>query len=184
MASIAAAESNVVTANTFLQNNRVPKTFAFETDSSLTFGVKLANGTIATSTNTTTLGSNASSDANIITQQHDASGPIYIQALRYESPFALISQGEQTVGGTTGTADNQRRHGNIVFTGETQFMPGRTANATSSAEENGSGLIRSFGSIQHIKDGNASQQFYTSNCLLYTSPSPRDRQKSRMPSSA
>ena len=26
--------------------------------------------------------------------------------------------------------------------------------------------------------------FYGSNCLLYTSPSPRDRQKSRMPSSA
>ena len=163
VASIAAAESNVVTANTFLQNNRVPKTFAFETDSSLTFGVKLANGTIVTSTNSTTLGGNASSDANIITQQHDASGPIYVQALRYNSPFALISQGEQTTGGTTGTADNQRRHGNIVFTGETQFMPGRTANATSSAEENGSGLIRSFGSIQHIKDGNASQQFYTSN---------------------
>ena len=28
----------------------------------------------------------------------------------------------------------------------------------------------------------ASMRFYT--CLLYTSPSPRDRQKSRMPSSA
>ena len=28
----------------------------------------------------------------------------------------------------------------------------------------------------------ALKQFY--NCLLYTSPSPRDRQKSRMPSSA
>ena len=26
--------------------------------------------------------------------------------------------------------------------------------------------------------------FYTTVCLLYTSPSPRDRQKSRMPSSA
>ena len=26
--------------------------------------------------------------------------------------------------------------------------------------------------------------FYVSICLLYTSPSPRDRQKSRMPSSA
>ena len=26
--------------------------------------------------------------------------------------------------------------------------------------------------------------YYDSNCLLYTSPSPRDRQKSRMPSSA
>ena len=28
------------------------------------------------------------------------------------------------------------------------------------------------------------QQFNTTTCLLYTSPSPRDRQKSRMPSSA
>ena len=28
------------------------------------------------------------------------------------------------------------------------------------------------------------QNFLTNNCLLYTSPSPRDRQKSRMPSSA
>ena len=27
-------------------------------------------------------------------------------------------------------------------------------------------------------------QFVSGNCLLYTSPSPRDRQKSRMPSSA
>ena len=36
---------------------------------------------------------------------------------------------------------------------------------------------------------NANQQGWTEftngiNCLLYTSPSPRDRQKSRMPSSA
>ena len=30
----------------------------------------------------------------------------------------------------------------------------------------------------------ASEQAWMKNCLLYTSPSPRDRQKSRMPSSA
>ena len=30
----------------------------------------------------------------------------------------------------------------------------------------------------------AGQRFSTYSCLLYTSPSPRDRQKSRMPSSA
>ena len=29
-----------------------------------------------------------------------------------------------------------------------------------------------------------SQEEYSRSCLLYTSPSPRDRQKSRMPSSA
>ena len=28
------------------------------------------------------------------------------------------------------------------------------------------------------------KRLQTNNCLLYTSPSPRDRQKSRMPSSA
>ena len=33
-----------------------------------------------------------------------------------------------------------------------------------------------------LQDGRFLAQFYT--CLLYTSPSPRDRQKSRMPSSA
>ena len=32
-----------------------------------------------------------------------------------------------------------------------------------------------------IKD---KKYYYHSSCLLYTSPSPRDRQKSRMPSSA
>ena len=33
-----------------------------------------------------------------------------------------------------------------------------------------------------MKNGKEIEQFYV--CLLYTSPSPRDRQKSRMPSSA
>ena len=37
---------------------------------------------------------------------------------------------------------------------------------------------RQFGQKQEL----AEQQF--ESCLLYTSPSPRDRQKSRMPSSA
>ena len=163
VASIAAAESNVVTANTYLQNTNVPRSFNFETDSSLTFGIKLANGTIVAGNNTAALGSNASSDANVISQQHSALGPIYLQSLKYNSPFALLSQGEQTVGGTTGVADQQVRHGNITLTGTTQFMPGRTANATSSAEENGSGTVRFFGSVQHIKDSNALQQYYTSN---------------------
>ena len=30
----------------------------------------------------------------------------------------------------------------------------------------------------------SAQETFTASCLLYTSPSPRDRQKSRMPSSA
>ena len=40
---------------------------------------------------------------------------------------------------------------------------------------------------EHIfvdKNGNTKSEVNYSNCLLYTSPSPRDRQKSRMPSSA
>ena len=36
--------------------------------------------------------------------------------------------------------------------------------------------------IQILESGSSEQLFTT--CLLYTSPSPRDRQKSRMPSSA
>ena len=35
-----------------------------------------------------------------------------------------------------------------------------------------------------IKYTDEGQQIYLLGCLLYTSPSPRDRQKSRMPSSA
>ena len=38
-------------------------------------------------------------------------------------------------------------------------------------------IQKSFGAPRTTKDG-------VSVCLLYTSPSPRDRQKSRMPSSA
>ena len=37
-----------------------------------------------------------------------------------------------------------------------------------------------FGAAQAV----ANQPFVPYTCLLYTSPSPRDRQKSRMPSSA
>ena len=36
----------------------------------------------------------------------------------------------------------------------------------------------------HSQDSNKNPLDQTTNCLLYTSPSPRDRQKSRMPSSA
>ena len=35
-----------------------------------------------------------------------------------------------------------------------------------------------------IKNGNTTYKRQALTCLLYTSPSPRDRQKSRMPSSA
>ena len=35
--------------------------------------------------------------------------------------------------------------------------------------------------LEHMED---KARLWNTNCLLYTSPSPRDRQKSRMPSSA
>ena len=39
-----------------------------------------------------------------------------------------------------------------------------------------------FKSIVGVKDANGKDQYL--HCLLYTSPSPRDRTRSRMPSSA
>ena len=42
----------------------------------------------------------------------------------------------------------------------------------------------STNSVDVAFDGDDNATAKTKNCLLYTSPSPRDRQKSRMPSSA
>ena len=38
--------------------------------------------------------------------------------------------------------------------------------------------------LEAIRSGNRIKFYQASSCLLYTSPSPRDRQRSRMPSSA
>ena len=45
---------------------------------------------------------------------------------------------------------------------------------------------KSGNNVAYIKTGDIKNYMYnvTNACLLYTSPSPRDRQKSRMPSSA
>ena len=43
-----------------------------------------------------------------------------------------------------------------------------------------SAIVKTLNNNRHLADGNDC----TLICLLYTSPSPRDRQKSRMPSSA
>ena len=43
---------------------------------------------------------------------------------------------------------------------------------------------REIGSIEYANDPVAKERELLEACLLYTSPSPRDRQKSRMPSSA
>ena len=44
------------------------------------------------------------------------------------------------------------------------------------------GVEHLFGQVERIEDLGVTKKIVT--CLLYTSPSPRDRQKSRMPSSA
>ena len=183
VASIAAAETNVTVANTYLQNTNVPRDFIFETDSSLTFGIKLANGTIVTGNNTTALGANASSDANIISQQHSGLGPIYLQSRKYDSPYALLSTGEQTVGGTVGVADNQLRHGNIVLTGLTDFMPGKTANGGNNAvaAQNGSGTVRLFGPVSHVRNDDIVNQFFTSNVTTAFFPTDSDISFSNSP---
>ena len=44
--------------------------------------------------------------------------------------------------------------------------------------------IRQEITISQVRRANVDRRIYINPCLLYTSPSPRDRQKSRMPSSA
>ena len=70
--------------------------------------------------------------------------------------------------------------------GGNQFWPGDEANiAWFPAQVNSHAFVQldGVGTVDGTSDaGNASILFQ--NCLLYTSPSPRDRQKSRMPSSA
>ena len=45
-------------------------------------------------------------------------------------------------------------------------------------------VVTSYGQYQRIFGPTFESDPKTQTCLLYTSPSPRDRQKSRMPSSA
>ena len=63
-------------------------------------------------------------------------------------------------------------------TTQSPFLPLMVVTITGCALIYGTLDMPSFG------DPNAPAQQYPSPCLLYTSPSPRDRQKSRMPSSA
>ena len=58
---------------------------------------------------------------------------------------------------------------------DTTFVEGGTANELRQALANAKG---------HLEEAGASLGDVVKACLLYTSPSPRDRQKSRMPSSA
>ena len=60
----------------------------------------------------------------------------------------------------------------VVFKGYVKALQARGDGVVASAEGMVGALVKADGSINAI------------GCLLYTSPSPRDRQKSRMPSSA
>ena len=48
----------------------------------------------------------------------------------------------------------------------------------------GQGVVLNEPSVVAIVDQGGKKNVLAVGCLLYTSPSPRDRQKSRMPSSA
>ena len=106
-------------------------------------------------------------------------------------PFTKVNREKRTVSGFA-TLDNVDQTGDVV-----------TSEASIKAFENFRGNLREMhqpvavGKIVSFKPETyydpASKEFYngvyvdayiSKGCLLYTSPSPRDRQKSRMPSSA
>ena len=155
-------QTYVDTANsdlkTYTDTNKVDNTFQLSTDSAVYLKLKLANGDIVDSNDP--IVPNPASDPNTIT--FNTSGDlknITIGTVKYNSPFAILHQGEQG-----GVGDGQLRHGNIVFTGTTDFMPGLRANANAAPSESGDGLVRLFGPVQHIKDtANSSAQFFLSN---------------------
>src|SRR5674476_82530 len=60
---------------------------------------------------------------------------------------------------------------------EDQYAELRTPD--SPTQQVGASFSTDFAAVEHLE-----RMFSLDNCLLYTSPSPRDRQKSRMPSSA
>ena len=79
--------------------------------------------------------------------------------------------------GGAGIEDHLHYHIVPRWTGDTNFMPvvGTTKVMVEGLNETWVSLKSEFDAIKDIKHA---------CCLLYTSPSPRDRQKSRMPSSA
>ena len=73
----------------------------------------------------------------------------------------------------------------MFFVGKVPEHALRLARITQEATYMGIELVRpgaQLGDIGHVIQTHAEANHYS--CLLYTSPSPRDRQKSRMPSSA
>ena len=73
-------------------------------------------------------------------------------------------------GGTTTTTGSGNTFKIALYTSSASLGAGTTAYTTSN-EVSGTGYTAAGNTLTNV-------------CLLYTSPSPRDRQKSRMPSSA
>eukprot|EP01015_Nassula_variabilis_P003911 TRINITY_DN12678_c0_g1_i1.p4 TRINITY_DN12678_c0_g1~~TRINITY_DN12678_c0_g1_i1.p4 ORF type:complete len:150 (+),score=10.34 TRINITY_DN12678_c0_g1_i1:136-585(+) len=71
---------------------------------------------------------------------------------------------------------------NFVNTGGIQNMQANQNNAT--AQQQGQNRQGQTNQQSNNNQNNKKENAKDINCLLYTSPSPRDRQKSRMPSSA
>ena len=80
-----------------------------------------------------------------------------------------------------------RQEGN-VWIGKAKILETPMGNIARNLIEGGGQLgvsSRGMGSLKSVNGVNIVQDdFHLATCLLYTSPSPRDRQKSRMPSSA
>ena len=70
--------------------------------------------------------------------------------------------------------------GQFIPVPETQYLPW----ATVLMPADNAGGTGTSGSGHNLKRGDIVWASLINGCLLYTSPSPRDRQKSRMPSSA
>ena len=88
---------------------------------------------------------------------------------------------------TANVSDKQFRLLELSLIGGGDFSVVLFVNIQGTADQNINRWINQFqienSNIETIKD-TLSSKYVSTVCLLYTSPSPRDRQKSRMPSSA
>ena len=76
-----------------------------------------------------------------------------------------------------------RREGRCVITGQLVGSLQNHGEVLVTGQVNG-GIASAEGEIWFVEGSSWCRDGRTMVCLLYTSPSPRDRQKSRMPSSA
>ena len=66
----------------------------------------------------------------------------------------------------------------------TKLADGGLASSIGDSSNSAANLVINGATLRYVGAGDSSNRSFTIGCLLYTSPSPRDRQKSRMPSSA